>query len=110
MDKKIKVYVAGPYTGRDPAENVAHAMNISHNLLDLGFLPYCPHLHHFMHIQRTRTYEDWFELVSAFIPACDVLLRLEGHSPGADTEVEIAREHNIPVFHRVEDLYRWGNS
>ncbi len=35
---------------------------------------------------------------------CDAVLRLEGPSKGADNDVRIAHERDIPVYFRLEDI------
>ena len=93
------VYVAGPYTNGDVAANVALAMELADDLLDRGHAPYVPHLSHYLHLYQLRPYEDWMDLDFAWLAKCDCLLRIPGESPGADREVEFAKDHDIPVFH-----------
>lgn len=40
-----KIYVAGPYTKGDVAENVHKAFKAANDLADLGFAPFVPHGH-----------------------------------------------------------------
>lgn len=99
-----KVYVAGPYTHGDVAKNVSVAMQVGTDLLGLGFAPYIPHLFHFMHMHCAQPYETWMDLDFEWVTACDALLRIPGHSPGADREVAYAAERGIPTYHTLEDL------
>lgn len=99
---RLRVYVAGPYSHGDIAENVSRAMSLGHALMDAGFTPYVPHLSHFMHLQRQRPYEDWTRHDLEWLAQCDVLVRLPGKSPGADTEVEVALERGLPVVIRAK--------
>lgn len=100
---KHLIYVAGPYTS-DPKGNVETAISICHVLMDLGFYPYCPHLSHFMHLQRERPYEDWMELDFEWLKVCDGVLRIPGKSSGADREILLAHEKDIPVFWSIPDI------
>jgi hypothetical protein len=40
---------------------------------------------------------------------CDCVLRLPGESSGADAEISLAQEHDIPVFYSIEDVTNWAN-
>lgn len=98
----MRIYIAGPYTGGDPAENTNKAIDAGHEAMDLGLDPFVPHLSHFSHARRERGYEDWMKLDLAFLEVCDILWRLPGESPGADREAARAYELGIPVvFSRV---------
>lgn len=108
------IYVAGPLsapTGLDDEEskaaveaNVARAIDAGLRLMDEGLCPYVPHLSYFMDKQEARPYEAWMALDFAWISRCCALLRLPGHSPGADREVAHAKELGIPVFNVVEEV------
>lgn len=104
MDRDLKVYVAGPYSGGDVEANVERAIDAATRLLDVGCAPYVPHLTHFWHARHARPYEVWLSLDLEWLRACDCLLRLEGESPGADAEVREAVWRRIPVFRCVEDV------
>ena len=97
--KQVKVYVAGPYTKGDIAVNVKAAIDVANELASAGFYPFVPHLSHFWHLIHPHPYMTWMELDSAFVKVCDCLLRLRGESRGADGEVLLARELNIPVYY-----------
>lgn len=93
-----RIYVAGPYTLGDVAQNVATAIKAGDDLLDLGYVPFVPHLTHFWHMLRPRLYPEWVRYDLQWLPFCDGLLRLPGDSDGADREVQKATELGIPVF------------
>ena len=99
-----KVYVAGPYTLGDVAVNVRDAIDAASVLADHGFAPFVPHLSHFWHLHRPRPYADWLAIDLAFLPSCDLVLRLSGESVGADLEVEAARKNGIPVYFDLDTL------
>ena len=106
--KKIEtVYVAGPYTVGVVEENVRLAITAANSVMDLGLSPYVPHLAHYMHQVRERTYEEWMTLDFAWLDRCDSLLRLPGLSPGADREVLRAVHDEKPVFHSIEALVQY---
>lgn len=98
------VYVAGPYTNPDPVSNTNKAIAAANDLIDLGFAPFVPHLYHWCHEQAPRDYEDWMAVDFAWVRRSDFLLRLPGESPGADREVDLAKELGIPVCYSVADV------
>ena len=100
----LKVYVAGPYTGGDQVVNVRNAVLVSNHLFNLGFAPYCPHLNAHWHAIAPRPYEDWMTLDLEYLGVCDVLLRMEGESPGADREVRAMLDLGRPVCYSISEL------
>lgn len=121
------VYVASPYSKGDPAINVRFQMQIFDELMRDGVVyPYVPLWSHFQHLMYPLPYDMWLEYdLEAIIPRCNAVLRLnavmrdrphqfykQAESSGADKEVELAERLGIPVFYRIEDLYKWakGNS
>jgi hypothetical protein len=99
-----KIFISGPYTHGDVAQNVKRSMDMANSLLNAGFAPYCPHLTHFLHMNSFQEYDIWLRLDIAYLETCDAILRLSGKSNGADKEVEFALRHNILVFYSYEDL------
>lgn len=99
-----RVYIAGPYTRGDTAENVRKAVETAHYLLSLGHFPYVPHLTHFWHLLFPRPYEDWMRLDLGWLDTCDALIRLPGDSPGADREVAHAETKGIPVYYGLSEF------
>jgi hypothetical protein len=100
----LKVYVAGPYTRPDPCENTHKAIVAANRLWDNGFIPYVPHLTHFWHTVTPRPYSDWLAYDLAFLPVCDVFLRLPGESSGADGEEAEAERLGMPIYHDIDEL------
>ena len=100
----MRVYIASPYTLGDVEANVAKAIDAATELLDAGFVPYCPLLCHFWHMQRPRPYETWMALDMAWLEVCDCVLRLPGESAGADREVARAAELGKPVYYRASEI------
>ena len=104
MSKPIKVYIAGPYSQPDPAENTRFAILFADRLLRAGYVPFVPHLTHFWHFLEPHPYRDWLDYENEWLEVCDCLLRMAGDSPGADAEAEQMRELGKPVFHTVMEL------
>jgi hypothetical protein len=101
---KTKVYIASPYTKGDVAVNVKRQIDTFDELMTLGYAPYAPLYSHFQHMVHPRPYQDWIAIDLEWVPACDVVLRLDGESSGADGEVAFARERGIPVMFSLADL------
>lgn len=100
----VRVYVAGPYTA-DPDGCTRAAIDVGNQLLDAGYAPFVPHLHHYWETRHTaRPYEDWMRIDLAWLEAANVVLRMPGASSGADREVTRARELGIPVVASLAEL------
>ena len=99
------IYVAGPYTGGDPVLNVRKAIEAGEQLIALGFVPFIPHLSHLWHLVSSHDIEYWYSYDIEWLIKCDALLRLPGDSKGADAEVALALELDIPVFHITKNDY-----
>ena len=99
-----RVYVAGPYSGGDPATNTRKAIDAADALLKRGYAPYIPHLNHFWHFVHPHSYETWIDLDLAYLKRCEAVLRLPGESPGADLEVSTAQGRGMFVGYSMEDF------
>lgn len=99
-----KIYIAGPYTKGDVAENVHYAIIAADHVYKLGSIPYLPHLTHFWHLVSPKPWEDWLIMDTEWIRHCDAIFRLPGESKGADRECQLAREMGIPVLYTYEEL------
>lgn len=102
-----KVYIAGPYTKGDVAENVSSAIEMGTIIADMGGAPFVPHLTHFWHMMHPRGWEFWMQQDEAWLRVCDAVLRLPGDSVGADREVELAEQLGLAVFTDHMALLDW---
>lgn len=102
--RRLRVYVAGPYTKGDTILNIREAILAGEKLRARGFCPFIPHLTAFWHLIAPSPYEEWLDLDNQFLPCCDVLLRIPGESTGADSEVALARSLGIMVFTDIPTL------
>jgi hypothetical protein len=100
----IKVYIASPYAVGDKEENVGVQIETADLLMSAGYSPFVPLLAHFQHIKYPRPWEDWLALDLDWIRCCDVVLRLDGESKGADLEVEYASDNFVPVVYSLQEL------
>ena len=99
-----RVFIAGPYSKGDVAQNVKRAMDVANDLIEAGFAPFCPHLTHFLHMNHHQPYDKWLDIDRMYLEVCDAVLRIPGESNGADLEVKKAKELGIPVFYSLNDL------
>lgn len=100
----LKVYIAGPYSG-EQADHVHQAALVWFAIVQAGHLPFLPHCWHLLHLIRPHPYEFWMTQCLAWLAACDCVVRLEGDSPGADREVERAKQLGMPVYFGVQEFY-----
>jgi hypothetical protein len=101
-----RVYLAGPMSGGSRIENFTSGLQAYHVLLKKGYAPICPQITFLVaNILNDVTYEEWMEVDFSWVSACDAVLRLPGHSPGADREVALAIQLGIPVYHSIGDLF-----
>lgn len=102
----MKIYIAGPYTKGDVAQNVRLAIFEADYVTSiLGHVAFCPHLTHFWHL--VIPHDDinfWYKYDLEWLRCCDAILRLDGESHGADREVELAMELGLPVYKSVFDI------
>jgi uncharacterized protein DUF4406 len=101
---RARVYVAGPYSQGNVRDNVRNAYEAANELARRGFAPFVPHATHFWDLMFPKPYEFWLELDRDFVVICDALLRLPGPSNGADQEVALARDRDIPIFFDIPTL------
>ena len=103
-DRRIHVYVAGPFNGGDVAQNITRAIEQADRLWRKGYMPYVPHLTFFWHMICPHDHEEWIDLDRAWLAKCDVMLRMPGRSVGADKDEEIAKGLGIRTVHSEKDL------
>jgi hypothetical protein len=105
-----RVYIAGPYSKGDREANVRAAIDAAHELIELGFAPYVPHLNHYIHLLHPQDYDTWMDQDEIWLRQCEILLRLPGPSDGSDKEVPLARCLNMPVYFTIGALYEGEQS
>lgn len=102
----MRIYIAGPYSGGDVAQNVSTAIYEGDYVARLGHIPFIPHLTHFWHMFLSHEYEFWMAQDMEWLKLCDAILRIPGESKGADREVEVARKLGLIVYVSVFDIPR----
>lgn len=103
----MRIYLAGPYSA-EPEQCTHEAIRIANELRNMGHSPFVPHLTHYWHLRHPRAYEDWLDYDLDWLEVCNVLIRIPGHSPGADREVEAARRLGLTVM--TWDQFRESHS
>lgn len=112
LDRPL-VYLAAPYTNPDPVENTNAVIRQADTLHDTGLVTcVVPHLSLFWHVITPREYDHWLDYDLALLARCDALLRLPGHSSGADKEIKfcLSKERHIPVFYSSGILLDWAKN
>jgi len=102
MEAKIKIYIAAPYSS-DPEQNTLRVLKVADRLLEMGYIPFVPHLSHYWDKVSPKPWETWIEIDRVWLRYCNVLLRLTGESNGADGEVKDAVKLHIPIFFAIND-------
>jgi len=109
----IRVYIAGPYKGKDNFEkikNISLAREAAYKLIKLGFYPYCPHT-------ATGFFDLYYPDISdatyinmhlQWLYYCQAVLVLSGweNSQGTLFEIEEANRNGIPIFYSIEDIMK----
>ena len=104
ISKKMIIYISGPYSLGDVAENVRNACLAGNQILAKGHIPFVPHLTHLWHLITPKAQQEWLDIDLALIPRMDALLRLQGESKGADDEVALAKSLGIRVYYSLQEI------
>lgn len=116
--RKVKVYIASPYTNGEKEENVKLQMAAVYHLLKMGFNPYMPIYHHFIvkHYPDLDNSIPWLTIDKEWLFQCDIAVRLhpkdkngnEIMSLGADEEQQFCEQNGIPMLHfnNLEEMIR----
>lgn len=104
---RVRVYIAGPMTnGSGNSFNmrkIHEAVQVHLTLIKAGYVPHCPQLTVFAEFLQPEciSYNQWLELDRCYIDDCDVVLRLDGASVGADRECTYAKNIGTPVVYGI---------
>ena len=102
--RSVVIYVAGPYGSHGTVEeNIKVATEHAQALWNAGFTVICPHTNtgHFKHEDGGGIPEpDYLDGYMHILPRCDGVYLLPDweHSHGANKEVALATELEIPIF------------
>jgi hypothetical protein len=93
------VYLAGPMAKGDKWDNLTVPSRLFKLLIERGIYSFVPQWCLPISPMLQLDYEQWMEFDFQIIRRCDGLIRLPGESAGADREVTLAQELELPVFH-----------
>jgi hypothetical protein len=116
--KSLMILVAGPY--RSGTGDVPERMSRNLRALEEAALPlyragHIPMIGEWVALPLLRVAgstrigdEHWqailYPVAHRLIAHCDAVLRLEGASAGADSDVRLARERGLPVYYRLSEV------
>ena len=100
------IFVSAPLGADDDGRpaRIRAALDAAEVLARVGLLPFVPHLWHHWDKAHPAPYETWIRRCLAMLTGCDVLLRLDGESPGADRETAAALAIGMPVYRSITAL------
>jgi len=114
--KKLKVYIASPYTSGDKLQNVKLQIDAFHILRDLGYIPIPPLTSHYINEIKERSHAEWLEYDFEILGICDMTVRIrpkdengiEIPSKGADMETEETKRLGL-LYYEFETLEEMKN-
>ena len=107
FENRKKIYIAAPYTSA-PVDNTRRVMEVADKVLEMGYLPYLPHLSLLWDLHSPKSYSFWLNYHIEWLKDCDALLRLDGESVGANKEIRVAEKFGLPLFYSLEELSLWN--
>lgn len=116
MKKRIKVYVAGPYSGGNVLsvlQNIGRGQKVCAELFIRGFAPFCTwHDKSFVvdYPNVNFTVEDFYGYSIEWLKVSDVMLVIDGweNSQGTIAEIKLAEELGIPIFYTMDSLLTYS--
>ena len=112
--KRLKIFVAGPYSpirgslhdaARTANHNTLRAIQAGISLMQKGHYPFIPHLTHFIHIQSDRAFSKavYRKYDIIWLKHCDALYFI-GPSEGANRELRFAQKHKLRIFRSLWEV------
>jgi hypothetical protein len=104
------IYILGPLSDggaldqSDQEANVNRAISAMHAIMDMGYVPFCPHLSYYADLWHTRPWSEWMRWCLAWIERCDAGFCLPGKSAGVEREMALFARLGRPVFESLEEL------
>lgn len=97
------IYLAGPMNSSGRAtQNVHKAVKIAARLMNAGFAVYVPQTFFLFDAISPRTPAEWLVHDLKWLAKCDLVLRLDGESHGADNEAYFAMKRGIDILRESE--------
>ena len=99
----MRIYIIGKYSGKtkkEVEENIALAETYANYLLDEGYIVFCPHLSHYLHLRKYRSREFWLGYDKEWLRVCDAVFLLPGwkESEGAKEEYRLAKKLGLKIM------------
>jgi hypothetical protein len=92
------IYVAGPLmSSGDLDTNIRAACRVGTRIKDAGHVPFVPHTNVYWNRFFPAPEESWLQWDFAWLRKCDALVRIPGHSRGADREESMALDLGLIV-------------
>ena len=103
-----RVYVAGKYSAdnvMNVLDNIKRGTQVCVELLQKGYIPFCPWLDFNFHWYGDLTIEDYYRYSMGWLEVSDCIyvLRDSENSMGTLNEIRRARELDIPVLFESQD-------
>lgn len=112
----MRIFIAGPYGDHNPkdvqAANVARADQLARDLVCQGHEVFCAHKMTWGWGDDPRlTREQWLSLDMSFLRHwAEAVIRIPGHSPGADAEMAEAQRLGLKVLALNEKWSEWADA
>lgn len=105
----MKVFICSPFAG-DTVRNILRAQGYCRKAVAEGHDPYAPHLYftQFLKDEVPQEREKGMALGLSWLSHCDEMRVYGEPSPGMQTEIAYAEEHQIPIRYfpaEQEDLF-----
>lgn len=105
MNRKVRIYVAGPITGSGSyIKNIRNGILAAQAIYRAGMIPFVPHLYALWDMICPESESNFLAMDEEWLYTCDALLRLPGESPGADLETKWCKAKSIPVYISLANL------
>jgi hypothetical protein len=108
----IRVYVAGKYNGPnviDVLSNMRKGIELSVEIMKLGFAPFVPWLDFQMGLHAEFDVETYKACSMEWVKVCDAVLLVPNQvrSAGVQAEIDMARKLQIPVYKDIDALIQY---
>lgn len=110
-DEPLRIFISGPFTAgaesfADKALHTMKAAQVGLALIKKGHLVYVPHTET-LWWEGDLPYEKFLEMdLDKLTRWSTAVFRIEGSSPGADRECEVASEKGLPIYRSLDKVPR----